>query len=302
MQYLSICGEVGLSRENPNPFIVCRPKVPLTAHKVCHWEARSDLAFSWIYFVAMEDARAGLTERKRMLVLEVGDVSNILDISQVVSCEMYKMAVSVSLCSFASFTLCFTLSNIKSSYNPDEALNILYWGSDAPLVQFLCVRISCLYAVWAEHLDVCRAEWRRCIQLRMCCSTSSRLNVEIRSGASLSPLLSSSSSVFLFPLFSCPLIFHSLCSNPHPYFFPPCSRVQSLRILLHPSPLSDYISFLGIILPLSVSFLLSPPLILSHAHICDQIMRRIMGLLSLMAGIKVGEQRGGWRGLMSISW
>lgn len=57
--------------------------------------------------------------------------------------------------------------------------------------------------------------------------------------------------------------------------------------------LSDCISSLSILLSLSVSSLLSPLCFSLYAHICDQIMRHIMGLVSLMACIKVGELRDG---------
>lgn len=121
-----------------------------------------------------------------------------------------------------------------------------------------------------------------------------------------SPLLPQSSfSVFFFaPSFlTLSALTHIPTLSPEidSFCFFPCSRVQSPSILLHPSPL--WLHFIPRYHSPSIClFAASPSLILSHAHICDQIMRRIMGLLSLMAGIKVGEQRGGWRGLMSISW
>lgn len=84
------------------------------------------------------------------------------------------------------------------------------------------VNITSDHAVRTEQLHVCRAQWRRCIWMRTCCSTSPRLRLEIRSWASLPPLLPSSSSLFPFPslLFSVyPLIFYPFCSSPHPFTF-----------------------------------------------------------------------------------
>lgn len=103
-----------------------------------------------------------------------------------------------------------------------------------------------------------------------------------------------------FCLLAPSFFFLPLCSSPQPYpsscdsffliyFLSSCRRVQSRSIRPHPSPLWLHLT------PLhpSLSICLSPLLLSLYAHICDQIMRHIMGLVSLMACIKGGELRDG---------
>lgn len=115
-------------------------------------------------------------------------------------------------------------------------------------------------------------------------------------------------SIFPSPSVCLPPRSLPLCSSPHPcpsscvrffFIFPSSVFMQlsaepknlpallSSMIAFHPSP--------------SFSHYLSLPSVSLCAHICDQITRHIMGLVSLMACIKVGEHRDGKRVLMSIS-
>lgn len=156
---------------------------------------------------------------------------------------------------------------------------------------YMCVSL----AARAQQLYVCGAARRRCDWLPPCCSTSRRLSSEIRSWASVPPpppthtlsfcllapsfiylcmvahvsVLSPSTDSFIFPMF---------CLHEEE-----CQARASACIPL----LCDRISFLHIfssVSPLCCSLL---------AHILDQIMRHIMGLMCLMACIKVGELRDG---------
>lgn len=205
---------------------------------------------------------------------------------------------------------------MKSIYNfreVQEALNISCWGSAARLVQFF-MSLSLLITLYEESSWMFAEESE---DAAFGCVRAAPLlrGLALKSGQEpvFPPLLSSSSSVFFFlPLFFAPSFFtlsaltHIPTLSPEIdlfcFFFSfPCSRVQSPSIFSHPSLL--WLHFIPRYHSPSIClFPAFPSLILSHAHICDQIMRRIMGLLSLMAGIKVGEQRGGCRGLMSISW
>lgn len=65
-----------------------------------------------------------------------------------------------------------------------------------------------IHVAWTEQLYVCGAEWRHYVWLPSCCSTSPRLSSEIRSQASVSPLLLSSSPYSSLILSACPLIFY----------------------------------------------------------------------------------------------
>lgn len=115
------------------------------------------------------------------------------------------------------------------------------------------------------------------------CSTSPRLSAEIRSQAPPAP-------PFYLPLHLPLSLFFVLA----PYFIPLFSSFPllphlishrcflSLCICPHPSLVAFHPS---------LSFCLHILLFSLYAHICDQIMWHIMGLVSLMVCIKMGELR-----------
>lgn len=161
--------------------------------------------------------------------------------------------------------------------------------------------LHCMYVavcVWCTSLCASNMYVERLHLVSSGCSTSTRLSDEIRSRAcppthTHPPPLPSSFPFSPLLLSACPLVSIPLCSSPHPYsssrdtfFFSiffhyaaDCKAQASAHVAL----LSDCILSLSILLSLSVS-----PLCFSLCvHICDQIMRHIMGLVSLMACIKV---------------
>lgn len=132
----------------------------------------------------------------------------------------------------------------------------------------------CLWVVWAEQLD----EWRHCIWLLTCCSTSPRLSGKIRSRASLPPS-------FHLPLHS-PLSFCLLA--PLFFYLPAQACIPTLSpatdsflifpssAFMQPKPLlSPLIAFHPSLYLLS---LLSPLCLSLYAHICDQIIRAYHGI------------------------